>query len=1647
MRRKRKDSIRYVDGEDEEDFDNFYGIHVDQSENDNLAGRQNCHQLDPEGSQCLTENGREFQQLPENIDPDCLSQAKVVDSVPSADNISKSLGSHENKEEVSDINYDEDHAAENKKIKIETPDAEISNSGIRNNSSEDDLSWVMDNPWYSVKARRGEDGLKEFIFICRICGRQCQRRANMEDHVRSHAGIKPFHCQLCTGKFSRKQNLKSHLAKMHKLNEAKVKSLLQGVDSPGPAVNCRELRQYLKSAEVSDKSFNQVCGEKSNTHPEELSEGTKGNRHFSLTSEGNTDFKMDARGSSDSEDSQNRVENDEIKYGLGKQDGVVLKTTITDDRLTCPKKGFKLVEDYGEFICMTPKEGNPTKVYQCKTCNYECVRRYTMRTHTWIHTGVKKYFCEICDNAFTRNTYLKVHLTRAHSITGAELDDIIRRASETASPGILTSTWKTEKRQIDYKLFKNHQYESNSIGIVKNEMPGCRDDSINDRCETVSRSIKSGSEALNEKKLTIPKNNSELIEKVQDYGNFVCVELLDGVSESKVYRCKVCSYECTRRYTMKTHVWTHTGYKRYCCSLCGHSFTRSTYFRFHLRKAHSLSGAELDNMVKTASEVIGIDSHHSQGESFMSSDDDQSKNLSDESYNSLLSNSNFYEYQKNEADEKKTLTIQQDIDADQNESNYSSAASELGTTSDTTVEFDVDSFIHTKVNTCNAELSHTTSDRSVNFSTEKTSEESSADKELTDADSVKDVIKMLMDVETLQCLKCLQICSSKANLKAHVKTHFNIKPYTCPICFKRFGKRGNMKEHARIMHRLVGPFTGTGTLPKSHPGNSYTMVQSKEEIRDAKSKECTPETMSKESTPDIDMPQVKTKKSDHGVLTDHLRGDKDNVLESSISKFMDIENLRCLKCQKICSTKGNLKAHVRLHLNLRPFTCPHCPKTFNKSSNMRFHARKKHSMCSSSFEQSADLFGDSLDSQKSENLQKQTVECNINFKMEGMSEMSALEKDREGNFKNVSKNDEISEDDSSSKDCSSDMAEKEEKAITSINFETMAEELWGYNKHSREENNKVSKQTKCEQKGSEEEKVEQPYHFMTRDNFEKTDYQNLMSIASHGNLSHWLNKSGYESLNKKQSNTVEVAEKFKVTDMEIKLEREADSNKCRLDSIANSPLADPYFVKLKLLMDEQNLQCRDCYKKFANKWSLKAHVKAIHLQGKQFVCSVCSKTFNFKCNLERHYTVHNPNWVKEKAPFEPLQQQQDTKNESAREREFSGSEKDKSSSNENSSDIGSPGKPSASMLSPKRFLENSESPIRHSAELESPGKVSTDDEISNLEVESLMDLDFFQCKKCLKQFANKWSLKAHVKSIHVQSRKYVCPVCQKSFNHKCNLDRHFTVHPEYVPKKEIETAEVSEFQCSFCKKSFANKWSMKAHIKSIHIHSRQYACPVCEKSFNHKCNLDRHIVLHVGPRFNNFIDETKSESDSVPLDLSRDSVEKDRDSINETYRDSEDSVISPGESVTLSYNERILMDVDKLKCVRCGKQCSSKANLKTHVRLHLDLNHVCDVCQKSFSSKDYLKRHYKVHFPRGEFFSDYTSVSAFDGILNKTSRDKKCIPDEDDVTADIKDRRKTVEELPSIDSDEDGPVFCGLCGEKFDSRNALHEHFEMHEGI
>ena len=111
-----------------------------------------------------------------------------------------------------------------------------------------------------------------------------------------------------------------------------------------------------------------------------------------------------------------------------------------------------------------------------------------------------------------------------------------------------------------------------------------------------------------------------------------------------------------------------------------------------------------------------------------------------------------------------------------------------------------------------------------------------------------------------------------------------------------------------------------------------------------------------------------------------------------------------------------------------------------------------------------------------------------------------------------------------------------------------------------------------------------------------------------------------------------------------------------------------------------------------------------------------------------------------------------------------------------------------------------------------------------------------RCSECNWTTSSEQHLYFHRKTLHPDHRPHQCPLCEKCFAKKCNLQAHALVHTGERP-----------FQCSECDSRFTRKGDLDRH-SIIHGGERPYGCSLCCSTFTQRPHLVAHMRCHSGER-------------------------------------------------------------------------------------------------------------------------------------------------------------------------------------------------------
>lgn len=133
----------------------------------------------------------------------------------------------------------------------------------------------------------------------------------------------------------------------------------------------------------------------------------------------------------------------------------------------------------------------------------------------------------------------------------------------------------------------------------------------------------------------------------------------------------------------------------------------------------------------------------------------------------------------------------------------------------------------------------------------------------------------------------------------------------------------------------------------------------------------------------------------------------------------------------------------------------------------------------------------------------------------------------------------------------------------------------------------------------------------------------------------------------------------------------------------------------------------------------------------------------------------------------------------------------------------------------------------------------------------------YSCNVCSYKSFNKNSLQAHINKVHLQTRPFICELCNKGFFKKSNLTEHMTVHTKVknltcelcgdrfflkktlIEHRRLHTGE-RPFQCEMCNLSFVTAGRKSDHFKRKHM-EKTLSCCICNKRFSLKKEVNSHM--------------------------------------------------------------------------------------------------------------------------------------------------------------------------------------------------------------
>uniref|UniRef100_A0A0C9QNI9 ZNF677_0 protein n=1 Tax=Fopius arisanus TaxID=64838 RepID=A0A0C9QNI9_9HYME len=203
-------------------------------------------------------------------------------------------------------------------------------------------------------------------YRCQVCEKPFLRPSDIEKHMRTHTGEKPFACKICDKSFAQLVALKLH-----------------------------------ERVHTGDKPYVcEICGKK-------FSQKANKTKHLKIHKEGMKPHTCGVCGRSFHEHEEM------VLHRAGHGGGKPRKCDHCDERFRKLSELTDHVRRYHTF----------ERPHKCAFCSKAFYSLYNLKQHVMIHTGQKPFPCGLCQLKFTQKGNLMKHYERKHKTTGPISED------------------------------------------------------------------------------------------------------------------------------------------------------------------------------------------------------------------------------------------------------------------------------------------------------------------------------------------------------------------------------------------------------------------------------------------------------------------------------------------------------------------------------------------------------------------------------------------------------------------------------------------------------------------------------------------------------------------------------------------------------------------------------------------------------------------------------------------------------------------------------------------------------------------------------------------------------------------------------------------------------------------------------------------------------------------------------------------------------------------------------------------------------------------------------------------------------------------------------------------------------------------------
>lgn len=228
------------------------------------------------------------------------------------------------------------------------------------------------------------------------------------------------------------------------------------------------------------------------------------------------------------------------------------------------------------------------------------------------------------------------------------------------------------------------------------------------------------------------------------------------------------------------------------------------------------------------------------------------------------------------------------------------------------------------------------------------------------------------------------------------------------------------------------------------------------------------------------------------------------------------------------------------------------------------------------------------------------------------------------------------------------------------------------------------------------------------------------------------------------------------------------------------------------------------------------------------------------------------------------------------------------------------------------------------------------------------------CTKCGRVCTSQGHLEKHMK-MHGINKKISCPDCSKMFYTLSDLEIHKTCHEQSRP-----------YVCKLCNLRFWTRPSLCNHYNEDHPDDI-FTCRFCNKTYSLKKSLSRHYKKRHQKEQKEHVQEKRSTEKQSSSQVST-TGESDQDENDSEDSDSDSAPYFPCHvcgktfptSESLEDHQRCHLGEKPHECAECGRCFFQASQLQQHQRMHKS-EFQCQACGRGFVSLFALRKHKHTH--------------------------------------------------------------------------------------